>query len=213
LQAEAGTPVFSCPNGLLTATDIVLTISGLQIQNSVGALFFVNSNVTVVNCTFIGNSLSVIGSGNEMGGAALALTAGSLGTLVDCIFINNTVQAAGPSCALDTQCVPQGGAVFSDGTSQLASVSQCTFTGNRVLSGYGGAQGGALSVFNGACVVSDSVFDENTATATGSSVIFGGAVNCAGALTLLRCKFLNNNVFVDSSMSGTGFILYFSLPR
>jgi len=168
-----------------------------------GALF-VMAPVVVRNCVFRGN----IGTGGSGSGGAAICWQTTTGTVRDCVFITNSCPVAGVyggaihvlsgatykmwlrSCTLNGNVSGwYGGAVYVAAAAALYA-SDCTFTGNRAISYYGGA---AL-VDQGYATFSRCVFRTNSATA-GSA--YGGAlcfraVNTSTCL-VENCLFLGNN--------------------
>jgi hypothetical protein len=131
--------------------------------NGGGALYSINSPLSLLHCAFTGNH--TIGSG----GAALALGGGNLVTIEDCQFNLNTAHQYGGGLCLAF--VP-------------ASISNATFTENE--GNLGG--GGAISSVIGSCALLNCDFAFNYTNGRGGAVYARGAA----PLTVTGCRFTSN---------------------
>ena len=129
-----------------------------------GAIFMQETRGSFVNCTFERNSVESRSQRNGYGGAVCAITNSHL-TVHDCLFKENTANYS-------------GGAITMKET--RGSFVNCTFEGNSVESrsqrnGYGGA---VCAITNSHLTVHDCLFKENTA-------------NCNGGATYIQKSHIN----------------------
>ncbi len=145
-----------------------------------GAIGMLNSDITVVNTLFDGNSATGRGANsndpskcsqnvngqNEVGsggnGAAISIDGGSDGAALFCgaVFRNNVGNAL-------------GGAIFRtpDLGKQTTTIDQCTFAGNQVKptqDPYDASGGGSLYFHNSKLVITNTTFSGNTADGCGA---------------------------------------------
>ena len=143
-----------------------------------------NSNPTVTNCTFEGNSASGVSSNAEGGG--MDNWFGSSPTVTDCTFSGNTTGGYGGGMSNTIECNP--------------TVTNCTFSGNSADDEGGGMSNG------GSCypTVTSCTFSENTAGGSG-----GGMFNFVSVPTVANCAFSKNS----AGGSGGGMFNGGSIPR
>jgi predicted outer membrane repeat protein len=138
--------------GILYITGGNCTISGLTFANGTaadGGAIFSRSDLTLVDCSFVGNSV-------QFGGGAIYGTSFSV---TGCTFLDN----------FGGDLNEGGGAIFS---SYRLSVTNSTFTGNSA------SFGGAISIqsahqqeaFPDTPTITNSTFSENTATDDGGAI-------------------------------------------
>lgn len=157
--------------------------------------------VVMRNLTFAdGNAQSPPpGLADVGGGGAIAMRGGTL-VVEDTTFRNNRIVTAHSDWG--------GGAVRVTGMVATATITRCTFTGNR------GANGGGLSSLGAPLQITASTFTGNTATGSGASSGLGGnggAVYFDGRSETVRVtrSTLTGNVAPEG---GSG-IFYVSNPR
>lgn len=156
--------IFNVINCTLTIKNITL-INGNATNG--GAIYSENSNLTLINSTFINNTVR----SNSYNGGAIYNKNSTL-KVINSTFINNTVMA--------TYTYGNGGAIYSTSNSNVTVVNS-TFTNNRAR------QGGAIYVDTGVINISDSKFEDNNASN-------GGAVYInTGNITVINSIFENNN--------------------
>ena len=148
-----------------------LTISGFTI---VGSVFRSEDvTVTVVDCTFSGNTATT--PGNRPGSVLLFSHAAA--TVTGCTFTGNTVDNV-----IDFN--SQGGDGTNVGSGSVA-VNNCLFNGNTCGSGV---------FYTTGCIsknvtISNSTFSGNSANASGAAMVY-----CSGTTTIEGCLFTNNTV-------------------
>ena len=182
---QAATPGPDVAGGAIYATGSlgVTVVKSRFTKNSGsngGAIGSLNSDLTVVDTLFDGNSATgrgansddaskcnVIANGqHEVGsggnGAAIVIDGGSDGPVTLCgdVFTSNVGNAL-------------GGALFRtpDGAKQSIVIDQCTFSGNKVLPAkdmYDASGGGALYLHNSAATITRTTFADNSADGCGA---------------------------------------------
>ena len=151
-------------------------------HSSAGGMFGNASGFIVTNCTFEGNL--------NLGGWAGGANANDNGTFVDTRFIGNVCGGITYNSSLFG-----GGGLLVNAQDRTVNVERCVFANNVVTNvNY---TGGAIEVFKGTAVVSDSVITNNTAWRGG-----GMAVNAEGTLRM-KDSILRNN----RATSGGGFAI------
>jgi predicted outer membrane repeat protein len=159
-----------------------------------GAIGSLNSDITLVNDTFTGNTATGSGgnsidsscpvNGGEVGNGgnsgAVAIDGGSDGTatICGCVFSQNTAGAF-------------GGALFrtADAATQTVTIDQTTFDGNTSVSG-----GGAMYIHNCNLDITASALSNNTSSAS------GGAIQADGTTV----RFVNDTFAGNSARKGLG---------
>ena len=165
-----------------------------------------NVHTSISNVQFIGGKLT---SDDYGGGAIIAGGPNNSLTLTNCIFQNNTIDAAAPAVGGPRS----GGAVRYNGGGSL-TITGSVFNNNSTT--LPGGVGGAVSYFlenlasagSGAVTITNSTFTNNSVTATGST---GGALDVSAqgrltagvtfAVSILRNTFSGNSA---SGSSGSG---------
>lgn len=157
-----------------------------------GAVIVTNSNITVRESHFEGNSAQI--------GGALFSELNSNITIHSCTFLNNNASGCN-----DDRCL--GGAMFVD-TGSTVVVENSTIEGNMALSG-----GGAFSTFQAVLSIRDSVIYSNEASFGGAVAaylnstlmvedsqfydnvagFFGGVINVVGSLSYIDGSIFKNN--------------------
>lgn len=185
---------------------ITVSISGVTIVNGAenafggGAIIGGSADtpgsadsLTISDSAFVGNRANTASSATNQPGGAVQFIGGSL-TIDRTVFRNNS---SGTS---------SGGAVYyqsGTGGLQRLAISNSTFQGNTAVAGAAGATGGsAVAVAGSASAASmsitDSVFDANTATGSGSFHGSGVWLN-GGALSLTGSSFTGNTATSGSA--------------
>ena len=180
-----------------------VVFKNLNFINSQGAVFAENSNLTVINCTFINNKISF----DEYGGGA-AISCNNFD--FDCIlklqdskFINSTGYLAGAvfadnvivkNCIFDNNYAYNGGAI----SALNVSVTDSKFNNNKAEN-----YGAAILVENGFVTVDNTEFDNNYAGAKGSAIYVGAQDGSHLALMLTDSKFSNNRAGYESVSFGS----------
>ncbi|MCA9293343.1 MAG: right-handed parallel beta-helix repeat-containing protein [Phycisphaerales bacterium] len=132
------------------------------------------SSITILRSIFRNNTASY-------DGGALHVYQGSL-VIEDCAFEDNKTPITGSRPPVDTR----GGAIYCWADSLL--LSRCTFSGN--LANFGGA----LRTYQCSAIITDCLFEENTATREG-----GALFNSDASPAISNCRFLAN-----TASSGSG---------
>ncbi len=198
-------PLITAQDGSLTTTNVHLQISGIRFTDGAPALVSQDS-LTVENCAFddnnhsgfaggailagvnagsdfgvlvVRNSVFTSNSINSNGGAIFH--AGSLGTIENCLFVNNSCGTGGG-----------GGALAINAPSVVTNVTNCTFVGNASAGG-----GGAIDT-RGTFTLQNCTIVENISAASG-----GGVQSGAGTLTLRNTICTNNIAPINPNISGT----------
>lgn len=131
-----------------------------------GAVQNFGGDLLIDNCTFGGIGPTDPNSAGTSGGAVAALGANTFSTttITNSTFINNVANSVGSGGgALDLVNVNLG--------SSVATVSNCTFTGNSATPG----NGGAIIVESAATTITNSSFTNNSAGNRGGGIYVGGA--------------------------------------
>ncbi len=143
------------------------TFSG-NTADSGGGMYNVSSSPTVTNCTFSGNTVSP--GPFDAGGGGGMYNFSSNPTVTNCTFSGNTVSGGGSS---------RGGGMYN--VSSNPTVTNCTFSGNTANSG------GGMHNFTSNPTVTNCSFSGNTATFNG-----GGMYNFTSNPTVTNCTFSGN---------------------
>ena len=165
--------------GVPLSGDVSLTVENSDFVNNLaycGAGVYVGSGpveFSIVNCTFIGNNATGIGSyGYTSAGAAICVARGAHGTIKDSKFINNTATV--------------GGAIDVSATKNPESVNvvidNCTFENNTAVgSPTREAIGGAirLNTAGMTITVKNSNFTDNNGV-NGSAIYNGATLTLSG---------------------------------
>jgi predicted outer membrane repeat protein len=167
-----------------------VTLNHLDLINGNGsAVFDLESNLTVNNCSFSGNTAGAGGSGG-----AIADAGGNL-TVNNCAFSGNTASSSGSSPG-------HGGAICAFSTisrTPTLSINNSKFSGNAAT--YGGAidDFGSVAVGKGPQVaISGCSFSGNSAT-------FGGAVSVDQGSAIVT---ISNSSFVNNTATQQGGAIY-----
>lgn len=154
--------------------DITIDALGL------GSAFTINANnVTLQDLTITGGSATVDG-----GAVNVPNGSGHDVTIIDCILDDN-------------ECAADGGAVFV-GSGSILTMSGCTLTNNRGLTG-GISDGGAVAVVSTTAFIHDCRFEMNSAARAG-----GALYSNAGVLNITVCGFESNDALVGGALSCAG---------
>lgn len=180
-----------------------VVFKNLNFINSQGAVFAENSNLTVINCTFINNKISF----DEYGGGA-AISCNNF-DFEDCIlklqdskFINSTGYLAGAiladnvivkNCIFNNNYAYNGGAISASNISVIGS----KFNNNKANN-----FGAAIMVENGFATVDNSEFNNNYAGGKGSAIYIGAQDESHTALKLSDSKFSNNRAGYETISFG-----------
>jgi len=165
---------------VVTATDVdsAAKLDGFTITNGYyangGGMNNSNSSPTVSNCTFSGNSASILPSIGEGGGM---YNVNSSPTVTNCIFSENDATGLGggmynvnssptvTNCTFSENTAHQGGGMYNDHSSP--TVTNCTFSGN---SSDASAPGGGMRNHDSSPTVTNCSFFNNTAGTTGGGM-------------------------------------------
>ena len=156
-----------------------LTFQNSHISGSGGVLYLDANNTQVNNCTFYNNHPS---GTYDCGGAIFVSEKGINGSVVDCTFIQNTVDYI-------------GGAIYWKGVNGCVINSTFINCSSKSSSNGGGAicwDGVNGSVFN-------STFINNTAKSMGGAIYWFGA-----DARVFNCKFFNNKASSYGAISYSG---------
>jgi hypothetical protein len=177
----------------LTLQNCAITNNHCRAPNSTytgqegGGVQMAGGNLTIVNCTFSGNSSAASQGGAIAFEEPTLVNNTSAGTLSisGSIFSNNSLtngSGSGPD---------GGGAIYIDTTAPAVhSISSSTFSGNYVLGNLGATFGGAVLFNNGTLNVDHSTFTGNSAAGQGAR---GGALYVdSGSLNISFCRFAGN---------------------
>lgn len=209
----------------LDATDLTVTGNTAQGKSAYGggmALFGVKDGATIKNSTFSDNTAS--GTEKSMGGALFTGETGgqiSVTTVTNSTFTNNKAEGtygwggaiynAGDLTVDNTTfennvASAQGGAIYVHPKAKL-NVTSSYFKGNK------GTAGGAIAMFgdNGATPehsISNTAFEDNTATREGAKAGKGGAIAILEMDTpnpeYTTALDLSNVTFLNNTSNGTG---------
>ncbi len=135
----------------------------------------------VAHCAFVENSASGYGGAMYNGVGSPTIT--------DCVFSMNIANGGGGAMYNQNQNAPK--------------ISNCLFVKNETRPGLLPADGGAMHNNGASPVLTDCVFQENTAANDG-----GGIINSYGSPTLTGCIFIANS----AKGSGGGMLNYSGLP-
>ena len=155
----------------------VVDMNGRYDGEEGGAIRCVNSgNPKIINCVFSGNSAT--GGGIEGDGGAIGCRY-SNPTIMNCTFINNSVDV-------------YGGAISSADSSPI--ITNCVFSGNSTQ-----FAGGAIACYAGSPTINNCTFSGNSAVvAWGWGG--GGAIQCEGSSTVT----LNNCILWGNTSNSDG---------
>ncbi|KZX10602.1 beta strand repeat-containing protein [Methanobrevibacter filiformis] len=160
----------------------------INAHDNIGGAIYNSGDLTVINCSFTGNTAS-----NYYGGAIYS--SGNL-TVINCSFTGNTASYSDGGAIMNTgnstvincsftgnNASNFGGAIYNNDYANF-SVSDSVFTNNTVVNGGGGAISN-----RGNFIISNSVFTNNTAS-------YGGAILNSVSLnfSLSNSSFTGNNV-------------------
>ena len=196
---------------VVTATDVdsAAKLDGFTITNGKefngGGMNNSNSSPTVSNCTFSGNSASIVFSVGEGGGM---YNVNSSPTVTNCIFSGNDATGLGggmhnsmssptvTNCTFSENTAHQGGGMYNLQSSP--TVTNCTFSGN---SSDATAPGGGMRNEDSSPTVTNCSFFNNTAGNNG-----GGMANYADSSpTVTNCTFSGNSApFYGGGMYNAG---------
>jgi hypothetical protein len=207
--------VFAIDEGLAVSVAALTITHGLVNGAEGGGILDAGSSLSLANDVLsynqdLGNKGSTGGGGaiSARGGASLVITATT--------FIGN--QAVSPK----NGAYIVGGAINVADTNSSATVTDCTFTANKVIGGNGGSlgsggtfagtvSGGAINN-TGALIVMDSMFTDNQAiggngnsgakgsgTATDIGASAGGGIWSGGVMIVSGCTFTNNQAVGGSN--------------
>ena len=179
--------IFSVNNGLNFTVQRLAMNNGYALYGA--GIFNGAGTLTVLNCTFSGNSTT------GGGGAGTAIYSGGPLSVSDSTFSNNNrnVGSGGAIYSTDILSVTScsfsanlaktaGGAIYS---SYMATIANSTFDGNRAENPGGG-------VYNlGAMTIVDSTFSHNIAN-SGNGADSGGGIYNSGSLALTNDTFDRN---------------------
>ncbi|MGI6253235.1 MAG: right-handed parallel beta-helix repeat-containing protein [Aminivibrio sp.] len=106
--------------------------------------------------------------------------------VADCVLKDNEARDGG------------GGAYASD---YVLVFSGCSFSGNEISDG----KGGGLFISNSTALVSDCIFEENSALG-GATAVYGGGLSCGtdSSVTVSRCSFIGNKAWAEKANAGGG---------
>ena len=181
--------VFSNNNILVDRQDEGVSAYGSAIYNT--------GNLTLTNSLFSNNA----SYGNVASSVIHNYEKSSL-TVKGSIFVNNstTIFGAGDNC----------GAIYNDEGDLL--VIDSVFSRNIVDSdtvAYGAAIGSTISYGTGQAIISNSIFNENKVSSTGTEWIYGGAVHSPYShIIISNSMFTGNSVSMNGTGSAYGGALY-----
>gem|GEM_PF-2561902 len=205
--------LFVCNSGETTATALenLTIINGRAARG--GAIFIEGSEVTVRNCTFIGNEAVILPGENAQfeGGAICVWSTGWGCDIFDSRFIDNTAAYSGGALAgrvnlsdcvfiensASSAATTRGGAIYGWGNTMV----RCRFERNWAqigggISGWFGvmedcefiecaaSDGGAMNVYTGSSPMTARRMTFEACTAS-----FGGALSISGIFTFEDCAF------------------------
>ena len=162
-------------------------------------------NVSITNCTFQNNGVTIAGNGYLGGGGVTFVQSISDVSITNCTFQNNSATNGGSGY------LGGGGVVFNTPIGDV-SITNCTFQNNRVTGGGGfGGGGGVLLAFGspGNVSISNCTFQNNSAT---NGVGGGGGVllyELISDVSITNCTFLNNIVTKVQQIGGGGGVCSF----
>ena len=182
VDAQCKGRIFAVDRGFNVLIQNLKLTNGFITKGSGGAIDS-SCALTVINCTFTGNSA-------DFKGGAIDCDVDNI-TVSGCTFIGNTAGIGGGAIAnygnltvtgstfTGNNATTSAGAIGGEGGNM--AISGCTFTGNNA------DRGGAILFENGNLNVSGCTFTGNNAAT------FCGAVGCLGTLTVSGCTFTGNN--------------------
>ena len=158
-----GLSAFTLLHGIIVAAG---NANGTGTNQYGGGLYATGSSLTLVNCTFSGNSAN---SGGGM------YSVSSAPTLTSCTFNANSAAGSGGS----------GGGMYN--ASSSPKLTNCTFSGNSA--NYNG--GGMVNTTSSSPTLIHCTFSSNSAGSGGGSG--GGLYNSSSSPTLINCAFSGNS--------------------
>jgi hypothetical protein len=173
-----GGAVENFTNGDATFTDCTFTnnsalVSAEGTGGRGGGMANRDCQPTVQSCSFIGNT-------SVRSGGAMRNIGTTMPKVLDCVFINNSVDQAE---------TPSFGGAMSNGDGATTVVTSCTFSGNSAR------EGGAMGNQEAAPTITNCRFVENTA-------VFGGAIETGidSFPLLVNCTIVDNTS--DATIGG-----------
>lgn len=161
-------------------------IGSTKLGDQVRPGVYVSGSSTVVNfsyCNFKDNT-SLINSGNESGGSALAIWRGTV-NFYRCSFLNNKSHDRGGALRVIAN------------NSQKLNIDQCYFEGNSTSGDWGGTIQGNGNTQN--ICINNSTFYNNT-VGNGGGAVYNGA----SSIYVMNCTMVNNNGTYDFRTENTG---------
>lgn len=155
------------------------------------------ADLTIENSVFVGNTVkSAVTNYGQVAGGAVSSEQG--GDIVDSLFQDNT------ALSHDDSAWSSGGAVFMW---HAGTIDGSTFIGNQARGGY--SAGGAVLFYRESHDITDSLFQDNTATSDFGAE--GGAVQATeGDLTVSDSRFIGNSARSASEWTGGGALTVYS---
>lgn len=159
-----------------------------------GGIHSRDSDLTVFQCTFAGNSTRGFADGGVIGVGGGLLASGGTITVNECLFSNNSAYFGGACFMFEcTNSVEdtifdgnvaedQAGAIQMSYLGEESRVDNCSFINNT-----SGSIGGALILAIGSCTVIDSVFDGN------SAIYSAGMAIQSAEVSILDCSIREND--------------------
>lgn len=151
------------------------TFTNNSSTGSSGAISHGGAPVTMVSCTFIGNT-----AGSSAG--AFSIFANSAGPFLvsECTFSNNT-------------CGNSGGGAISIGSEAIGTISNCDFISNSTTSVGIAVQGGAVRISASDVTIADCTFTANDASEGGAmAIIVTNSILEDPSPKVTGCTFTNN---------------------
>jgi len=163
------------------------TVTNFYILGQTGIVAVTAGGVSIINCTFVGNSNAYV-SGTSGRGIVYISSGGNGSIVTNCIFSNNYAFVSGGGVA-----VPDG-----SGTTDIR-VEGCYFYGNLCDDPYGGS-GTACYMIGYNCIISNCIAINNTHYTAGGGFGFGGGLGNK----ILNCSIISNNVINGRYADGGG---------
>ena len=189
------------------------TISGNTSANGAGVYLaaggtFTMNGSTASPATISGNTATATATAITGEGGGVFVTGASGSTPTGALVLNGVTVSGNAAKGGAAQFGGLGAGVFNAGSTTISGTS--TFSGNQVtastnagsagLAGWGGgiySQGTVLSI-------TDTAFTNNTATAAGSNLSFGGGVANFGPASLTRTTFTTNTAQFGGGLFASG---------
>lgn len=175
---KSGQSIFNLNPGLNVTVINLTFINGYA--NGGAAIFNSNSNLVVINSSFLDNNVASSGAGG-----AIFSYGGNL-TVTNSVFNNNTAGMFGGAIFTET--------IYNQVYNSTTIINDCTFTNNIASS-----NGGAIELDNGITVGMVNLFINNSTFIKNHSYN-GGAIDYNGIMgynnnniTVTNCTFLNNS--------------------